>query len=234
MKRMRCKIVIGAVLFFMAVGIILGVYRYVTNPDLNPPKGSVTLKAFVTEIHESREGESWRMYVTYDNMYDGIIPFDHSARIYDEKGKKISGEDIKAGDNLEILIDGTVIYEPVNTFHNCYRIRVLPEEPRILQEVQIFRREAYKRELVGSITGEEAQIMIQAVRDGAWSVGNTYRQNRLMLKVAGNILYYHPDEGVFFNEKKQEMMTIDSESKEAIEKTLKSYLDLQENREHTE
>ena len=41
MKRMYRQIVIGAMILLAAAGIILGMYQYVTNPDLNPPKGSI-------------------------------------------------------------------------------------------------------------------------------------------------------------------------------------------------
>lgn len=55
-KRAKCKMLV--IVITVLVVLILGVYTYVNNPDLNPPKDSVTIEAIVTEIHGRPSGES--------------------------------------------------------------------------------------------------------------------------------------------------------------------------------
>lgn len=138
-----------------------------------------------------------------DVKYDGIICFDRSTRIYNVKGNKISGNEIKAGDNLEILIDGTVIYEPLDTFYNCYRIKVLPQETDVLKEVHVFSREDYWRKQIGTLSGEETQVIIEAANKGEWFVKNEYRDNRLKLKWLAIFCTIIRMKGLFTTQKKR-------------------------------
>ena len=225
MKNTKWKILILFVVLAVPVFVVLGAWHYVNSLNLKSSMEFVTMEALITETDVGSSGLDGRLYVTCNGIVDGIICFDHSTRIYNKNGKKISGNDLKAGDRLEVRLDGMVIYEPVKTYQSCYLIKVLPEDPTILQEVCVFGSGDNRHELIGKISGEEARVIIDIVASGNWIVRNETYKEYLKLKVAGNILYYDLEEGVFYNRKKMEMMVSDSEEQEKVERILSNYID---------
>ena len=218
----RSILIVGLIIAALSIG-----YYYVRNQ--NQPVKTVTNKAFITEIRKNTGSESCTLYVTWDEIHDAIIPVSAATKIYDVNGKRITGDQLREGDLIEVLAENAVFYEPVDTFYKCYRIKVLPEDPTILQEVHVYSKEDYGRKYLGTLSAQEAAYLIDLVSKGEWFIGNIkYRQDRLKVKIAGNILYYYAQENAFYNEKTFEILRLNQGDGEKTDIILRTFLELQE------
>ena len=96
MKNSKWKILILFVVLAVPVFVVLGAWHYVNSLNLKSSMEFVTMEALITETDVGSSGLDGRLYVTCNGIVDGIICFDHSTRIYNKNGKKISGNDLKA------------------------------------------------------------------------------------------------------------------------------------------